>query len=255
MASADQWRASGGEELFTVSTNVRREYLKLPRDLETLTRNFGIALSHDEQTDTAALAFSIECVDRLLDAIPQASERSVFSDAVVNRLAGSAFDERNLTPELSLWLSRLEQVLCARQVRIPFCRIVRRLLDNSEIMRTTRSPAGFVDCACREGRLMVELLLLILGRTATTRFRNFMRRLSEPANLGDKLRDARHDYARGELAIRPGPFFYLRLTAELFKRTLTLATLCRGNSRLLAWGIKSLFSEIILFRFSKSHAH
>src|SRR3989442_7910421 len=62
----------------------RREYFKLPRDLAALTSSFGIALPAQVQRDAAVLTFSIECADRLLDAIPQKRRRARFSASVVS---------------------------------------------------------------------------------------------------------------------------------------------------------------------------
>ncbi len=58
---------------------------------------------------------------------------------------------------------------------------------------------------------MVELLLLTLGDSVTPRSGAFMRQVAGPANLADKLRDARCDFALGELAIKPGLMLHLRL--------------------------------------------
>ena len=235
--------------------SVRREYFKLPRDLAALTSSFGIALPSHVQRDAAVLTFSIECADRLLDAIPQASRRARFSASVVSCLRGEGFFNDDLTSELAGWLAQLREVAERRRVHGAFCEIVRELLANSEVMRTTTRHGGFIECAVREGRLMVELLLLILADVSTPPFDCFMRRLSEPANLGDKLRDAGGDFRRGEMALRPTLAFRARLVYEILRRTFFLGMLYAGHGRLLGWGIQSLFTELIWFRFSKSHSH
>jgi hypothetical protein len=233
---------------------VRREYFKVPRDLAALTSSFGIALPGQVQRDAAVLTFSIECADRLLDAIPQTSRRTRFSASVVSCLRGKGFFNDDLTPELAGWLAQLHEVAERRRVHVAFCEIVRDLLANSEVMRTTPHHGEFIERAVREGRLMVELLLLILADVSTPPFDCFMRRLSEPANLGDKLRDAGRDFRRGEMALRPTLAFRLRLVYEIVRRTFSLGILYAGHGRLLGWGIQSLFTELIWFRFSKSHS-
>ncbi len=235
--------------------SVRREYFKLPRDLAALTSSFGIALPSHVQRDAAVLTFSIECADRLLDAIPQASRRARFSASVVSCLRGEGFFNDDLTPELAGWLAQLREAAERRRVLGAFCQIVRELLANSEVMRTTPRHGGFIECAVREGRLMVELLLLILADVSTPPFDCFMLRLSEPANLGDKLRDAGRDFRRGEMALRPTLTFRARLVYEILRRTFSLGILYAGHGRLLRWGIQSLFTELIWFRFSKAHSH
>src|SRR3989442_13309394 len=116
---------------------VRSEYFKLPRDLAALTSSFGIALPAQVQRDAVVLTFSIECADRLLDAIPQTSRRARFSASVVSCLRGEGFISGDLTPELAWWLAQLREVAERRRVRDAFCQIVRDLLGNSEFMRTT----------------------------------------------------------------------------------------------------------------------
>ncbi len=244
-----------GVELLFPGPAVRREYLKLPGDLALLTGSFGITLPPQLQRDAAALAFSIECADRLLDAIPQAQRRARFGAAVVSCLRGEKFSNEDLTPELTGWLAQLKEVAEHHGVSDEFREIIRELLSNSERMRTTRSHARFVECAIQEGRLMVELLLLILRNISTARFDSFMRQLAGPANLIDKLRDARGDFRRGEIAVRPTLSFRARLIYEMFRRSIRLVRVSAVNRRLAAWGAQSLFTELIWFRFSKSHSN
>ncbi len=182
---------------------VRREYMKLPRDLAALAHSFGITLPPQLQRDAAVLAFCIECADRLLDAIPETGGRGKFSIDVLSRLRAERISNADITPELIGWLARLKDVAERHHVHAEFCEIIRELLRNSEQMRLTQSGARFVDCAVKEGRLMVDLLLLILADVSTPSFANFMHRLAGPANLADKLRDARRDFQRGEIAVRP----------------------------------------------------
>lgn len=291
-----------GDESLVLNTAVRREYLKLPRDLAALTRSFGIVLPTLLRRDTAVLAFAIECTDRLLDDIPEAGGRGKFSADVLSFFRGENAPNQLLAPcalepqdgpftpsgreggrpvrrrlgeggrpgegvqgqnisnpdvtsELIGWLARLKEVAQRHHVHVQFCEIIRELLCNSEQMRTTQSDARFVDCAVNEGQLMVELLLLILADVSTPSFADFMRCFAGPANLGDKLRDARRDYQCGEITIRPTWKFRARLACEMFLRVLRLGPHCACNARLLTWGIRSAFAELFWFRFSRSHSH
>ena len=81
-----------------------------------------------------------------------------------------------------------------------------------------------------------------------------MRQLSEPANLADKLRDARRDFLRGEIAVRPTVSFRARLLCEMLWRVVRLVRVSGVNGRLVVWGVHSLFIELIWFRFSTSHS-
>jgi len=234
------------QELLPVpGPNVRREYLRLPGELSALTRGFGIALPLELQRDAAVLAFSIECADRFLDAIPQAARRAQFGAEVLSCLRGEPSANGNLMPELTGWLTELREVAERHGAGARFREIVGELLRNSEAMRLTRCHTRFVACALREGRLMVELLLLLLAKVSTPQFDSFMRRLSGPANLIDKLRDARRDFQNGEIAARPTWKFHARLIGELLMRIARLAPVSLVHWRLAHWGVHSVLSELI----------
>ena len=195
------------------------------------------------------MVFAIECVDRILDSFPKATDRAQFAADVLTVLEGktTAADDA-LSAEVRARLSQLHEVIHRRNIAGSFCRITRRILRNSEQMRTTRRSAFYVQGALAEGRWMVELLLLILGSTVTPRFREFMRQVAGPANLGDKLRDARHDFTLGELAIKPGLGLHLRLGCGMSWRIVALAYRFCAYRRVLTWGLKSLYHELALPR-------
>ena len=239
-----------GDTALAVSRAVRPEYLRLPGELAALTGSFGVHLSEQTHRDAAVLALAIECIDRSLDSISTRSGRAEFSQALTACLqAAHALNRMPLfSIELFGWMKRLKEMIERRRISDSFCEISNALLRNSEVMRTTRKTTCFVECALAEGALMVELLLLIVGKQTNPQFDAFMRRLGGPANLIDKFRDARLDYARGELAIKPGARFHLRLACEIFGRIPGLAFLCRTNVRLLFWGLKSLLVEIVMAR-------
>jgi hypothetical protein len=241
-------------DLFVPGPAVRPEYCKLCRDLGVLSRSFGIILPAQLEGDAAALTFSIECADRLLDAIPHADGRARLSAAILSFWQNDDSSNDELTPELVTWLGRLREIAERHAVTDAYHEIIRELLRNSECMRMMQSHREFVACVILEGRLMVELLLLVLAKSSTSRFDSFMRQLSEPANLLDKLRDARRDFARGEIAAKPTLTFRARLMWEMAWRAARLACLAALNWRVLRWAVESLFNELICFPFSKAHS-
>jgi hypothetical protein len=230
-------------------TEARRKYFRLPGDLAELARGFQVNLQPEHRRDAAVLVFSIECVDRILDSLSGADDRRRFSASIIALLKGETVaNDAVFLPEIPQWLASLREIIQRRRITPEFCRVTSTLLINCEEMRHVRNPAAFVEGAVREGRLMVELLLLILGNVATPKFTEFMRGVGEPANLGDKLRDARRDFSAGELAINPGLKFHARLAYEMFRRVLSLAFRFSSRWRVLIWGLKSLFVELALVR-------
>ena len=232
------------ESLPVPGPNVRREYLRLPRELNALARGFDLALPPQLQHDAAVLALAIECTDRYLDPIPQAERRAQFGAEVLACLRGESSVQGNLAPELTAWLVQLKEVAKRHRASAEFRDIVSLLFRNSERMRRTRSHTRFVVCALREGRLMVELLLLVLAKASTPQFNSFMRQLSGPANLIDKLRDAGRDFRRGEIALKPTLRFRACLASEIFGRTAQLVGVSLVHLRLVQWGMQSLFREL-----------
>ena len=240
---------TGGNDLQRLegSASVRPEYLKLPADLRVLTRSYGIELSPLDQQDVLTLTLAVECADRWLDAISIRSARTGFSAAILaclgddNALSG---DRSRIPPELSHRLDELRRLFARRSIHDRGRHLVGELLRNSEAMRQSRRGRQFVECAVREGQLLVDLLLLVLGLAATRPFARFMRRLAGPANLVDKLRDARRDFAAGELAIRPSLGFRLRLWLGILVRLGPLVSSALRRPRLLAWGLNALPEEL-----------
>ena len=226
--------------------SVRTDYLNLPRDLLELARGFNLELPPDRQRDAATLVLAIECVDRILDSFPGVAERAQFASDVLSALEGKT--PCSLAPEPHQRLWRLREIIQRRNIGIPFCHITARILQNSEQMRATRHSAFYVLAAVREGRWMVELLLLTLGDSVTPRFGAFMRQVAGPANLADKLRDARCDFALGELAIKPGLMLHLRLGCGMLWRICALAVRFCAYRKILTWGLKSLYHELVLPR-------
>ncbi len=226
------------------SGETRPEYIKLLSDLSILTRSFGIHLSHASQSDAAALTFCIECADRVLDATSDSTSRRELAERIVGMLLGNFEDRANLHPELARRLTWLETTARAYGVHSQVCEIVAQLLRNAECMRSTRHISEFANCAVLEGRLMVELLLLLIGQWTTGEFDQFMRRLAAPANLIDKLRDARRDFRRGEIAIKPTAIFRSFLSWQMSWRILRLAPFCFCNWRLALWGLRALCTEV-----------
>lgn len=237
------------EGVISPGAETRREYFRLPGDLAKLARGFRVELPPEHSRDAAALVFSIECVDRVIDSLSEAHDRKRFSASVIALLKGETVaNDGAFSPEIRQWLARLREIIQRRRITPEFCRVTGTLLANCEEMRHTRNPAFYVEGATREGRLMVELLLLILGDVATPKFTEFMRGVGGPANLGDKLRDARRDFSAGELAIKPDLIFHARLAYEMFRRVLSLAFRFSGRRRVLVWGLKSLFVELAFVR-------
>src|SRR5204863_1183186 len=95
------------------SPHLRPEYRKLAADLPLLAAAFAIRLPPRVVRDAAVLAYSMECIDRLLDDLPQSRRRWEFSAAVIRFLTRDTLETQNpdFAPELAGWLVRLRSVV------------------------------------------------------------------------------------------------------------------------------------------------
>jgi len=239
---------------------VRPEYRKLVADLPLLASAFDCRLPAPVLRDVETFTLAMECVDRLLDGIADPTARRSFGAAVMAALEGPgpvgvgrpaarpvgagpaarAGDGPGFTRELWARLSALREVIERRCVVERFCRLARHALSNTERIRTTRSRRRYVAAVEIEGRLTVELALTLLEGHCSGAFIGFFRSLAEPCNLYDKLRDARGDFRRGEIALRPGLRLHALLLAALLRRLPGAIRRHPRPDRLVTWGLGQL---------------
>ena len=115
-------------------------------------------------------------------------------------------------------MDSLRETIVARGVAARFVGLVGATLANTETIRTTRRPRVYLDGIEREGELAAEMALLLMRPYASPRLVEFFRAIASPANLVDKVIDARADFRRGELAMRPGIWLHARLVRRMLRR-------------------------------------
>ena len=167
----------------------------------------------------------------MLDATSSAETRRAYAADVLEAL--SAGDGAGAP-------SRLHEVLGRRGIVDRFVAIVAEEFACAELLRTTRNPSVYLDCVAREGRLTVEMTVTIVGERAAPRLAAFLRAVAEPANLLDKLIDARRDHARGEIALTPDLLLHARILAALLRRLPRAAARHPRPHRFIGWGLSYL---------------
>jgi hypothetical protein len=213
---------------------VRPEYRKLAQDLPRLALTFGSALPAGARRDLMTFTLALECIDRHLDAIAAADGRARFGAQLLAALRGGpAFGSAELAQHLTGLRALLELTGTVER----FCAIGAAALDNTERMRMTRSSAEYLACVRREGRYTVELALLFVGEWLAPGCRAFLRSVAEMGNLVDKLKDARGDFARGEMAVVPGVRLHASLVGLILQRVPTAAALHPSLPGFVRWGV------------------
>jgi hypothetical protein len=190
---------------------VREDYQKLVDELGGLARALGETLPADAVLDAGTLIAAVDSLDRVLDAADDRG-RAALRRSTVATLRGEpgSVELRELVE-----LIALHRLLRARTIIEPFVDVAIAALANTEQMRRTRSVGEYIALSRREGVLLVDMTLLVLGRRAGPALSKFLYAVSGPANLWDKLRDARADHANGELAIRPGVALHAHILTKL----------------------------------------
>ena len=103
----------------------------------------------------------------------------------------------------------------------------------------------YIAAVVREGHLTAALALLVAGPACGRPFRRFFFRLGGPANVVDKLLDARGDFARGELRLRPGLALHARLAASIALRAPALFASHPRWWRVVGLGVRYLVASPI----------
>jgi hypothetical protein len=218
---------------------VRSEYETLARDFPALAAQFGIAVDDVLEGELVGLMAAFETVDRHVDALADADARLALGHAIVGALRGERSDLA-LDGELGARLDTLHAQLVRGGAVERVAGGVERFFAHSELLRTTTDARVFVQAVLDEAARASDLTLAVAERVATDQFARFFARLSEVANLVDKLHDVRGDRRRGEIAVRAGTRLHARLLGAFVVRCATLLVLAPKPLRLVAWGARYL---------------
>jgi hypothetical protein len=201
---------------------IRPEYAALAAEFERLAVPFGDRVDDRLRADIARLAGAIERIDRVVDEATDDEARRALWQFVVARMDGAG--DVIVPDDLRTGADELRAIGEERGVLVRLRRIVIKEAKTSEAMRVARSSGAFVPLVLREGRLTAALALVIAGSACSRAFRRFFFRLGGPANLVDKIKDAKDDHARGEMLLSPSLPLYLRLFGSLVARSVALMT-------------------------------
>lgn len=216
----------------------RPEYRALAEEFARLAEAFGHDIDPKLRRDIARLATAIERIDRGVDDSPTDDERRARWGVVVRGLRRGTLV--NAGDELGAAVQDLHRLADERGVLDRVRRIVAKEVVTSEGMRTERRRRSFLRLVEREGRLTAALALVIAGSACGVAFRRFFFRMAAPANIVDKIVDAREDHVRGEIVLRPGIALYACLFTALVARGLALFTSCPRPVFLVRLGLRYL---------------
>ena len=220
---------------------VRPEYAALALEFGELALQFGHRIDALLRDDIARLASAIECVDRHIDDVRDDGRRTALWTVVLDVLDGGPSQRPDdLDEELARATLDLRELAVRRRVLPRLVRIVAKEVTTSESMRRASRISVYVASVVREGHLTTALALVVAGDACGAAFRRFFFRLGGPANLIDKLKDARDDHARGEVALAPGLLLHARLALAVLLRLPALFASHPRWSRVIRLGFRYL---------------
>jgi hypothetical protein len=216
----------------------RPEYVALADELAFLREAFELPCTEVHRAQVGTALGSFECIDRYYDAESISPRRRALGDDVISVVAGGE-SAAPLPAELVEQLHGLREVFHAHDARAPIAELLARFVDATERVRNTLEPSEYVAAVEEEGRLTSEMVLLLFdGDPPRSRFAEFFVRLGIVGNLVDKLCDARDDFARGEVALRPGAAVHARLCAAFVHHATLLVARFPRRVALVRWGAK-----------------
>lgn len=231
---------------------IRPEYAAIAREFAAIAADFGHDVDAPLRRDIARLASTMECIDRHVDGVTCDERRRALWTRIVLLLADGADGADGsrahaadacsfaLDAELIASVLDVRDVALGRAVLPRMLRLVREEIATSETMRHAVRADEYVAAVVREGQLTAALALLVAGPACGPEFRRFFFRLGGPANVVDKLLDARGDFARGELCLRPGLALHARLAASIAVRTPALFASHPRWWRVIGLGVRYL---------------
>jgi hypothetical protein len=219
----------------------RPEYAALAQEFARLAAPFGDRVDERLHRDISRLANAIERIDRIVDEAVDDDSRRALWRYVVDRMDGCASAGAIVADDLRAGADDLRAIGEERGIVARLRRVVAKEAKTSEAMRVARSSGAFVPLVLREGRLTAALALIIAGNSCSRRFRRFFFRLGGPANLVDKIKDAKEDHARGEIHLAPSLPLYVRLLVSLIGRSVGLMTSHPRPLTIVTLGLRYLF--------------
>lgn len=199
--------------------HVRSVYRKLHTDFHVLTKPFGVRISHHLNRDLAHLIGAIDVVDRELDEIEGSAQRHSLGESLIRYLRGesNAVAYEPATTELVSRMRVLRKIIERRKIQDAFCDTVEKILEHTEAKRQTNDARQMIRHLITEWRSTGHLTVLVLGNQSRPEFETFFYLACEMMPAIDTFQDARSDFQKGQIKIRPTLGLYARLlTVFLF---------------------------------------
>lgn len=205
---------------------VRIIYRKLSEEFHVLASAFNIVIHQEIMLHLDHLIIAIDEIDNCVDEIRSKQERDSITSSLITFLSDTSdkWSHPSATASLATKIENLKLVVNERKIQTAFINAAQSIFHFTEIKRHTDKLDDLVNYVVEEGKATSILPLSILGINSTDPFGEFFTKLCMVMGLADLIIDARQDYRKGYISIKPSIRLYIKLAKVVMKDGFILLT-------------------------------
>ena len=203
---------------------VRNIYKKLSEEFHTLTSAFDIEIDAQTKIYLDHLIIAIDEIDNCIDELPSKELRDTITNSLVTFLSDDTthWSHPDATKEFSLKIENLKAIVQKQNIETKFVGTAETIFHNTEIKRHTKNIDDLIAFIIEEGKATAILPLSILSIKADTPFGMFFTNLCMLMGIADLVFDAREDFRKGFIDVKPSFELYRKLVKIVIKDGISL---------------------------------
>jgi len=203
---------------------VRGIYKKLSDEFHTLTNAFGVSVDPQTKINLDHLIIVIDEVDNCIDELPTKSQRDSVTASLIAYLRNeeSQWHHPDATESLATKMKNIKLIVNHQKIVNEFTKAAKDIFHYTEVKRHTTNVDDLINFITLEGAATARLPLSILQMSADSPFGLFFTRLCRLMGIADLVFDAKSDYKKGFIALKPKLGLYLRLHGIMIREGLKL---------------------------------
>jgi len=192
---------------------VRKIYKKLSEEFHTLSNAFDITIDPETKIYLDHLIIAIDEIDNCIDELPTKKLRDEITEGLVNYLSDNAehWNHSQSNNSFSTKIENLKRVVQNQNVEAQFVDAAETIFHNTEIKRHTNNIDDLIEFISQEGKATALLPLSILKIKPEVPFGMFFTNLCIIMGIADLVFDAREDFRKGFIVVKPSFELYRKL--------------------------------------------
>lgn len=192
---------------------VRPIYKKLSEEFHVLTGAYNLDLNQNQKTRLDYLIVVIDEVDAFVDALPEKKQRDDTTRFLINFLQNKhiVWDPTIPNSSLGIKMENLKAIVHQEEIVDEFVSAAEAIFYNTEIKRHTKDIQKLLEYIMLEGKATAQLPLSMLKVDPDHEFSIFFTQLCTLMGIADLVVDAREDYNKNYIVIKPSWSLYYHL--------------------------------------------